>query len=255
MLGEMTKANSMNAPSDLQGNQVYVWHADLRLPKSELARLHDLLNEEEQERALRFKVPMAREQFVISHGFLRLIIARYLGTAPTNVQIAVGEHGKPMLAGNSKVKFNLSHTDGAATIAVTRNHEVGVDVERVRKDINVLELSDRFFSAAEAEWIRGQSENEQAHAFYLCWTAKEAYVKACGTGLSMPLSRFSLIPSKNQQKLTLQSPDALGERDRWSIWQIHLQPELCCAVAVHAPEAAIHVKKWDWNRWLDGQGN
>ncbi len=152
-----------------------------------------------------------------------------------------------MLVAHSSLKFNLSHTDGAAVVAISVRDEIGVDVERVRQDINVLELSDRFFSSAETEWVRAQPEAEQARAFYLCWTAKEAYVKACGTGLSMPLARFSLIPSAAPQgKLTLQSEDP-SEPPRWSIWQIQWQPEFCCAVAVNAPEVSIEVDKWEWN--------
>lgn len=237
----------MTAPRDRRPHEVHLWHADLRLQESGFARAQSLLNQQERERTARFKVPAAREQFVTSHAFLRLLLAEYLGTVPTDFQFEVGQHGKPFLAGNPNLKFNLSHTDGAAAVAISRDYEVGVDLERVRQDIDVLGLADRFFSPDEAGWIRTHSAAERARAFYLCWTAKEAYVKACGTGLSMPLARFSLIPWARQEKLTLQTLDHPSERDRWSIWQISLQPELCCAVAVHAPDVTVQVEKWDWN--------
>jgi len=244
----MLTANFIAVDQDLAANDVHLWHAHLRLPDAELARLHRLLNEQEQQRASRFKVPAAREQFVASHGFLRLLLAQYLGTAPEDLQFATGEHGKPMLASSLNLKFNLSHTDGMAAVAISLQHEIGVDVERIRSDINVFELANRFFSSAEAEWLRAQPETEQTRAFYLCWTAKEAYIKACGTGLSMPLDRFSLIPSAvPQKKLTLQTSDDPSEPDRWSIWQIGMLPEFCCAIAVQAPEATVQVKKWEWN--------
>ncbi len=114
-------------------------------------------------------------------------------------------NGKPELAGNADLhlqdssindlRFNLSHTQGVTVFAVARHRQVGVDVERIRQNTNALELAERFFSRPEVEWLRSQPASEHIPSFFSCWTAKEAYIKARGQGLSMSLSSFGVAAS------------------------------------------------------------
>jgi len=230
----------------LPSGEVHVWHADLAMAQNRLNSLFPLLDLEEQGRASRFKVPAPREQFVTSHAFLRLALSKYLQIGARNVRFRVAEYGKPELTNNSSIRFNLSHTNGAAVLAIVRHHAVGVDVERVRQDVEALELAQRFFSAAEVTWLRSQPASERFASFFACWTAKEAYIKACGMGLSTPLAGFSVIPHAGQERLHLEIfDDPQGSRS-WSIWPLDLEPSLRCALAVQGANLTVRVGKWPW---------
>src|SRR5208337_1732670 len=126
------------------------------------------------------EIARARKQFVVSRGFLRIVLGKYLGIDARQVRFCLASHGKPELAEDRGIHFNLSHTEGLAAIAVTGVGAVGIDVEKIRGDADVMELAERFFSKKEAAWVRSQPEQERSSCFFSCWTAKEAYVKAQG---------------------------------------------------------------------------
>ncbi len=231
--------------SVLPDDEVHVWYADFQPVQHRTNALHRLLDQYEQGRAARFKVAAARDQFVISRTFLRFVLGKYLLIAPRDVRFQVTAHGKPELAGTANISFNLSHTDGAAVLAVTRNRPVGVDVEQVRDNVEALELADRFFSPAEADWLRSQPSSQRSESFFACWTAKEAYIKACGTGLSMPLSGFTVIP-KDGGKSQLKISGDLESSKNWSIWHLDLDPTLVCALAVQGMSIAVRLGTYAW---------
>ena len=230
----------------LRNNEVHVWHADLDLKPNYVASLLELLDRDEQLRASRFKVPTAREQFVVSHAFLRLTLAQYLQIQPANIQFRITANGKPELIGGGNITFNLSHSDGAAALAITRERAVGFDVERIREDVEAIGLAGRFFSAREAQWLRSQPVSKRAAAFFTCWTAKEAFIKACGTGLSMPLSGFTIIPDTNEELQLETGSDQASES--WSICQLNLGPHLRAALAVKGTDVTIRFGNWRWPR-------
>src|SRR5579872_6162510 len=124
----------------LPKDEVHAWFVDLPVWEKETASLLALLNQEEQERAARFKFPAPRNQFVISRAMLRQVLGRYLHIEARDVHFRTTANGKPELADTPDVpndlRFNLSHTAGAALIAVTQRRQVGIDVERIRADTN-----------------------------------------------------------------------------------------------------------------------
>jgi 4'-phosphopantetheinyl transferase len=236
----------------LPEREVHVWLAELAMPPNQLDSLYGFLDRKEQGRASRFRVRTPREEFVASHAFLRLALSRYLQIDPHEVRFQLAESGKPELADGSQLRFNLSHTDGTAVVAVTRNRAVGVDVERIRQDVEAMELAERFFSAAEVHWLRSQPAAGRIASFLACWTAKEAYIKACGTGLSTPLAGFSVIPCAGNEKLQLETFDAPASSRAWSIWQLDLGASLRSALAVQDGDAELMVRlgKWRWPQTL-----
>lgn len=244
----------MAVPSDLQPlqhrdgvlpqDEVHVWHTDLNLSQAAVESLARLLNAEEHDRASRFKVSAPREQFVISRVFLRQALGLYLNTDARTLQFQTTSHGKPELAGGSDLRFNLSHTAGMAIVALARDRQVGVDVEKIREDIDTMELADRFFSAQEAEWVRSQPAAERFSSFFTCWTAKEAYIKAHGEGLSMPLDRFSLMPRPGASQLELQVFDDPEESKRWSVWQLELGANFRGALAAEGRHCKVLLGPW-----------
>jgi len=236
----------------LPDNEIHVWHAELEVGPKGLELLHRLLDQQEQDRASKFKVRVPRQEFVAAHAFVRLALGKYLHVDPPEVQFQVSSNGKPELIGNSSLRFNLSHTHSAAVLSVTRNRPIGVDVERVREDVDSMKLAERFFSAKEVTWLRSQPRSEMAKSFYTCWTAKEAYMKATGTGLSAPLAGFSVIPTNNED-LRLEIFDSPDHSKTWSMWQLDLGESLRCALAVQQAGADLLVRrgKWRWPQSMD----
>jgi len=147
-----------------------------------------VLDESERERARRFVFDYDRRRFIVSHAALRAVLGHCLNIEPLQVRFRVGPNGKPALADTAEdVRFNLSHAGDYALIAVTLGRDVGVDIEQVRP-IDVATLAKRFFSPLEARKLLALPHE----AFFRCWTRKESYIKALGTGLSFALDRFSV---------------------------------------------------------------
>jgi 4'-phosphopantetheinyl transferase len=230
----------------LPDEEVHVWRVDLRAWEKEADSLFALLDPEEQERAARFKFPGPRNQFLISRALLRRALGGYLRIAAREVRFRTTANGKPELAGNSDLRFNLSHTEGVTVFAIARHRQVGVDVERIREDTNAMELAERFFSRPEVQWLQSQPASEHVPSFFSCWTAKEAYIKAHGEGLSMPLRSFGVLPAlaTASSKLRLKVYDDPEEARRWSIWQLELGPGLRAALAVGGESSRVRLGQW-----------
>src|SRR5205823_2540060 len=161
-----------------------------------------------------------REYFIVGRGSLRLLLGEYLSLQPEAVPLWYTSFGKPGLSGEaagSSVKFNVSHSGGLMLAAVARHREVGVDVERVRPDVNWRELAGRYFAPAEVAALDAQSTAQQLRAFFACWTRKEAYVKAHGLGMSLPLDRFSVSVAPDGPAELLAAEHDPAQLGRWDL--------------------------------------
>jgi 4'-phosphopantetheinyl transferase len=232
--------------ASLRDDEVHVWRVDLSTWEKEASSLLELLEPEERDRAARFKFAGPRNQFLISRAVLRQALGGYLRIEAREVRFRTTANGKPELANTSDLRFNLSHTEGVAVVAIARLRQLGIDVERIRPDTNALELAERFFSRPEVEWLRSQPVSEQIPAFFSCWTGKEAYIKAHGEGLSMLLSNFGVLPvsAEGSSKLQLKVYDDPEEARRWTIWQLELGMDLRAALAVEGESCQVRVGKW-----------
>jgi len=235
----------------LGGNEVHVWRAPLDEPPPQIDSLLHTLAADEQTRADRFYFQKDREHFITAHGVLRAILGLYLNRAPKCLSFCYGSHGKPALAqesGGDAIRFNMSHAHGVVLYAVARAREVGIDLEFIRSDLEVEEIADRFFSRREIATLRKLPATLRRHAFFLCWTRKEAYIKARGEGLSLPLDQFdvSLIPGEPAELLnTRPNPD---EALRWSLQELTLASGYVAALAVEGRELSLSC--WQWPRLL-----
>jgi 4'-phosphopantetheinyl transferase len=149
----------------------------------------------ERSRAERLLEPQDRRRFIVGRGLLRAQLAARLGTAPEAVGLAYGKNGKPALAApwaDTGWCFNVSHCDDVAVYAFARGAEVGVDVEAVRSLPEADAIAARFFAPRENERYLNAPDEDRPLAFYSCWTRKEAFVKALGAGLSVPLDQLDL---------------------------------------------------------------
>jgi 4'-phosphopantetheinyl transferase len=164
-------------------------------------RLYDLLDAGERDRAGRFRSDTDRRRYIARRGQLRELLARHLGRSPHRISLATTEFGKPFLI-DSDLRFNLSHSRNIALIAIAQGGpqgaELGCDIEARDPGFPSRDIAEAFFSPNEARAFREIDAAQQVEAFFNCWTRKEAYIKARGLGVSLPLDSFevSLAPDE-----------------------------------------------------------
>jgi 4'-phosphopantetheinyl transferase len=237
--------NAPPASLRLDQDEVHVWQVRV----AELAGIMDntdrYLSAEERERANRFHIDDDRDRYTVSHGSLRRILGQYLDLPPEEIAFGHGEHGKPNLdplpqAGG--LAFNMSHSGDFILIAVGLLREVGVDVEKVRPEIELERLARRFFSPGEVESLSAQESDQRLAAFFRCWTRKEAYIKARGGGLSIPLDQFEVTLDSEAPAALLANWDDPGEVSNWSLHNIDLGEEYLAALAVEG--TPLNIRYW-----------
>jgi 4'-phosphopantetheinyl transferase len=179
----------------LDQHQVELWLVDFdRVDEQGVLDCRQLLDQEEDARHSRFLFERDRRAFAISHGFLRQVLSQYADVSPAAWQFQFNDHGRPEIAspaGCRSLRFNLSHTRSAALVGVVRDRDLGVDIEASDRDASCVELADRYFSPSETAELRSRATVEQRRRFFQYWTLKEAYIKARGLGLAIPLDQFS----------------------------------------------------------------
>jgi 4'-phosphopantetheinyl transferase len=222
---------------------VDVWRVRLDFSAKVLDRLQGTLSEDEKERAARFHFAADRDRFIAAHGCLRSVLARYLHGGPDQFSFSTNSHGKPALDGH-KLEFNLSHSGDFALIAIAQESKVGVDVERIRSGISSHMIAQRYFSPSEFEELQSLPLEQRETAFFTCWTRKEAYIKAQGQGLSLPLESFdvSLIP--NEPAILRATRPNSDEAARWTLLALDVDPYYQAAVAAEGKD--LQIRLWDW---------
>jgi 4'-phosphopantetheinyl transferase len=224
----------------LPDDEVHVWRVDLEAVRINESRWLKILSADESMRASRFHFARDRQSFAASRSILRMILAGYLAADPDGLSFSYSNKGKPSLGqayAGSGLQFNISHSGGIALFAFTRQREIGVDVEQVRRDFEVEALAQRYFSAREQTQLAALSADERVDAFFRCWTRKEAYIKATGDGLSLPLSQFDVsLEIKEASALLATRPDS-SEASRWLLQEV---PE------TEGYVAALCVRGHDW---------
>ena len=247
-------------PADLvlSSNDVHVWRASLEQPTAQVQQLAQTLSEDERLRAERFYFERDRKHFIVGRGLLRTIIARYLVIEPSQLQFSYSPHGKPALAGSagSTLQFNLSHSQGLALYAFTRDslsfgepnsmasRRIGIDVEYIRSIPNVEQLAKRFFSSREHAIICSLSPSQQQEAFFHGWTCKEAYLKATGEGLTqLGQVEVSLTPGEPRQLLSIGKDSQAAAR--WSLQALTPAPDYVATLAVEGHD--WHLSCWQWS--------
>lgn len=204
----------------------------LDLPAAEIARLHGLLCAEEQARAARFLAALHRDRFIAAHGRLRELLAVELGADPASLQFQSAEHGKPHLSGReaaSGLQFNLSHSGDRGLVGWAVGRHVGVDIEVWRPLSDEAALVKRFFSAAENAAYEALAPAERTRGFFECWTRKEAYIKAVGRGLGLPLDSFDVSFGPGCEPALLRASAEAGG-NKWALAVPGLDPGTSAAV-------------------------
>jgi 4'-phosphopantetheinyl transferase len=236
-------------PQDLNllSNQVHIWRIYLDQSPTVLKLLEAILSEDEVQRADRFYFDTDRNRFVVARGCLRNILGRYLKVDPDGLKFRYTKYGKPDLIDRmnpDRLRFNVSHSQELALIAVTVNQDVGVDIEYIRDDLADDQIARRYFSKDESSAYLSLPESMRTETFFAIWTRKESYIKARGEGLSLPLNQFdvSIMPEAQEVELTTR-PDP-EEAFQWIIKAIYPGEGYMAAVTVKAHK--LQLKYWKW---------
>jgi len=208
--------------------------------------LYQVLSPDEQARANRFHFDKDRRHFIVARACLRKLLGQYLGIKPAELRFAYGDYGKPHLALDQPaiMKFNLAHAGGLAVYAFTRLGEIGVDLERIKPEFGGDDIARRFFSPAEVDSFDRLPADARALAFFNCWTRKEAFIKAKGLGLSLPLDQFDVTLAPDQEASLLRTRWDEGEAARWSLRALEIGVGYVGAVALEAHDWQLSC--WDF---------
>lgn len=229
---------------------VELWLAPLasHYAAAQLAEFEALLDAGERARWQRFRFAEDRLRFLVGRAFLRGVLAATLGRRdPAALQFVTTAHGKPELAGNDAglLHFNLSHTDAMLVLATSRTHAVGIDVEAVTRNLELLPLAQRYFAPQEYNVLRLLDADAQRERFFVLWTLKEAWLKACGLGLRVPLDSFHFDLAGAQPAIAFDH----RHDDSPQRWQFHVlsRGQFRIALAIACDSAApvnIHTRVW-----------
>lgn len=236
-------------PQKISSGTVHVWQFEIALPKDQADRYRGILSPDENERADRFYFDRDRIRFIAARAAMRSILASYLNVAPDEIIFAYASNGKPELAGGlneSGLKFNLSHSHDRALLGVVSNFCIGVDIEFIKHEFASDEIAHRFFAPGEVSRLRAIPEMERASAFFSCWTRKEAYIKAVGQGLSLPLDSFEVAFGPGVQPGLLQVNTSPVEAARWRMYSIPAAEGYAAAIIVEGKDHKIEYREWDW---------
>jgi 4'-phosphopantetheinyl transferase len=229
----------------LEHDAIHVWRASLDCDIGLLKRLEASLAPDEKSRAARYVFQQDRDHFIAARGILRTILGAYVHRPTANLRFTYGPEGKPalqLIGGEPSIRFNLSHSHGLAVYAFSNQREVGIDVEAIRRNIARDEIAGRVYSVPELAEFHALPLELKNKAFFLCWTRKEAYIKARGSGMGIPLDSFEV-------SLTPDQPEVLRSADssRWTLRSLQPAPEYVGAVVGEGSNWVLRL--WDWWNW------
>ncbi|WP_020568326.1 4'-phosphopantetheinyl transferase family protein [Neolewinella persica] len=219
-------------PTLPQTGEIHLWRANLSLDPIQTSHHYALLSPDEKQRAARFHYPEDRNHFINARGILRSLLGRYLDLPPTAISFTYSAYGKPDLAAEAPLSFNVSHAGGYGLLGFTSGPPLGVDLEKADESIEIERLASRFFSPTEAAAVLALPPTDQVAAFFRTWTRKEAFIKAHGEGLSLPLDQFAVTVDLDQD-VGIQRVDWAPEAvDDWSLGSFMVREGLPGAVVL-----------------------
>jgi len=203
------------APEHLGSEQVFL----SLLNFDDFENIHpywEILNSSEQKRANKFYFEIDKKRFVITRALLKRYLGDYNRLEPKNIDFTLNAYGKPLMD-NQPFYFNVAHSEKRGLIGITQIAEIGVDVEHFRQNTDLDAIAKRFFSTLEYDAFCALPQHEHKQGFFNAWTRKEAFIKAVGMGLSMPLHAFdvSLSPREEARLSAVRFDDE--KADDWQI--------------------------------------
>jgi 4'-phosphopantetheinyl transferase len=225
----------------LPADRIDVW--PLRTDKAgfSLTQLGAVLSEDEWLRAHRFRTDRLRSGYIVSRGVLRMLCARYLGADPAALRFRYGTNGKPALAPDCALHFNVSHSGSMILFAFASDLEIGIDVEEIRNIREIEAIAQRFFCAEEATEVLAAAAAERPLLFHTCWTRKEAFIKATGDGLSTPLASFRVGLQRGVGARLLHIDFDESRAKGWTLHGLHLPGPYVGALCYNASPRTVQL--------------
>jgi 4'-phosphopantetheinyl transferase len=233
----------------LTGREVQLYSVRLESSENNFGRAFSWLSPDEVERADRFRFDQHRRAFVLGRAVLRALVGSYLRIAPAEASFTYGPKGKPALCHTHALReaacplsFNVSNSGDLAAYAFTSDCEIGVDIEHRKRLIEIEGIARRFFAPEEVTELMGLSEAGRHDGFFNCWTRKEAYIKAVGDGLSVPLDSFqvTLQPGVPARMVALDGSAAAAQR--WTFHAFTPAPDYSGAIAYQDRERPLRAQ-------------
>lgn len=230
-------SRSGEQPSVLGPHDVHLWYSrpDQVDGDAHVAQLLELLSQDETARYKRFWFDKDRHPFLVAHALVRTTLSRYADVPPAQWQFEVNRYGRPAIIGpeiDAPLRFNLSHTKGLVVCALALDREIGVDVENTQRPDADLKIARRFFSPSEVADLEALAPQRQREGFFDYWTLKEAYIKARGMGLAIPLRQFSFHLAAGEPVRISFAPELKDEPSRWQFAQLRLTDCHLVSIAV-----------------------
>jgi 4'-phosphopantetheinyl transferase len=246
----------------LAPGEIHLWFVffDEVRDESLLHRYRQMLPDVERQRELRFHFSEDRHRYLVTRASVRTVLSRYAPMAPEDWRFVSNEYGKPEVASDDpmigRISFNLSHTKGLMVLGITRDHALGVDSENMKHVPAPVEEASSFFSPTEILSLRSLPEDMRQERFFQYWTLKEAYIKARGMGLSIPLDQFSFHfpqgrPGQGRSVELAFSPPPDDLPSRWRLWQFQVGGRYLASMCV---ERSKHAGQWILLRKLTPTG-
>jgi len=204
----------------LQPNQAHLWYLQLeeRTAPHLLQAANRLMLPEEFIKSQKFLTPRARDSYLITRAFVRTVLSQYIDVSPQSWKFDVNAYGKPEIASPAvgrSLRFNLANTNGLVTCAVALHRDIGVDAESIDNADETAEIADRYFAPAEVAALRALPSDKRRDRFYEFWTLKEAYLKARGLGLCLPLRKFAFIADRKTPIEIIFEPSVVDDPKNW----------------------------------------
>ncbi len=232
----------------LEQDTIHVWRISLDESTERICSFRGLLSDPELQQADRFLFDVHRQRFTVGRAQLRRILGSYIGVAPEQVDFRYTNLGKPYFAegvSDPHLEFNFTNSDDWALLAITHRTELGIDIEKIREMTNMEGLARRFFAQPEIDVIvRAPSELRRQEYFFRCWTRKEAFLKAMGTGLTFPLDHVCVSVADTETVRIQWIKDRDEEACRWEL--VHLKPCDGYVGALARQSAGEQLRTWHW---------
>ena len=235
---------------ELKPDSVHIWSVHISQNKSNLTYFWDLLSTDEQKKANAFYFSKDKNCSIIARGVLRELLGSYLKIDPKHIEFQYGKNGKPMFGNPENIEFNISHSGDVIIFGFTKNNEIGIDVEYIKQDPELLEIASNFFSDEEVKSLYELDTSERLLGFFNCWTRKESFIKAKGDGLSFPLKEFVVSLSPYKKTALLKTKWDANEKSKWVLESFVPSSGYVGAIAVQGRIKSLHYLKWNPSRLL-----
>jgi 4'-phosphopantetheinyl transferase len=212
---------------------VHIW--PVRLDESGVGwnKLEGTLSADELARAARFYMERDRRRYTVARACLRRVLGAYVGMDAKQLTFSYSPYGKPHLKNtHTDIRFNVSHSHGMAVFGITSGPEIGIDIERIRHDVEIEQLAQRFFSRVEFEALSRMMPESRVAAFFRTWTCKESFLKGEGVGLSLALDCFDVEVDIAKPAALLATRPNVSEAGQWSMRALDIADGYATAVAV-----------------------